>query len=121
MLLRYKPGFCVKYSLWEPHPSHLSDVSQITLTLHSSPDLFYYLDKQLETWDGLISLTLVLPIMGRHLNESEFGVQVNSFCNINKAFIKQAKKHETFLAHNGNTSSIKNPIKILSRLVTFTN
>ncbi|KAI6213096.1 N-acetyllactosaminide beta-1,3-N-acetylglucosaminyltransferase [Aphelenchoides besseyi] len=75
----YKPGFCVRYNHWAISKVNLKRPSMkipILFAVHATPQYFKHLKQQLETWDGLISLALVIPFSNDRSPMDLFRIQM---------------------------------------------
>ncbi|KAI6189378.1 N-acetyllactosaminide beta-1,3-N-acetylglucosaminyltransferase [Aphelenchoides bicaudatus] len=60
----YKAGYCVRYNHWKIDSKYLNQEPvdiPILFAVHSTPEYFKYINEQIKTWDGLISVVLVIP------------------------------------------------------------
>uniref|UniRef100_A0A0N4Z763 Beta-1,4-glucuronyltransferase 1 n=1 Tax=Parastrongyloides trichosuri TaxID=131310 RepID=A0A0N4Z763_PARTI len=57
----YKNKACVSYHYWRCRMNLGENSTRITLVLHSTMDYITYLEKQVDVWEGPISVALVIP------------------------------------------------------------
>ena len=77
--LPHSEKYCVIYNYWEMGETFTKN--HITLVLHSTISYLYHLEKQLKTWQGGISIALLVPNPG-----PEFKGKIVKFSTFNLHF-----------------------------------
>ena len=65
--VEHSEKYCVIYDYW--NSDEIFSRNHITLVLHSTIEYFHHLEKQLKTWQGAISVALLLPNPGPKFRE----------------------------------------------------
>ena len=60
-------NYCVIYDYWKANEKYTTD--HITLVLHTTIEYFHHLENQINTWQGGISVALLLPNPGTRFQE----------------------------------------------------
>src|SRR5690606_17521433 len=67
--VKHSGNFCVIYDYWRADKEYLEG-PHITLLLHATSNYVTYLEKQLSTWDGGLSVTLYIPTPIKYINNT---------------------------------------------------
>lgn len=67
--VKYSNNYCVIYNYWEAKKEYLEG-PHITLVLHSTSNYLVYLENQLKTWTGGISVSVFIPKPIHQLNNT---------------------------------------------------